>query len=462
MIWASLYRTRIWFLASFTFCLLSANEVFAVHPAYVCGQKLRQIFIKVSAIAEQELLHSREWGFSRAQEALMKEAAADQSLKASERAEKLWQTLTTERLKNAGAVTRFFMRAPHRTTRNQNSIYSKTLGRLISRFAGPHYNPILNRTSRRFMDSDLPETMVVDIHEWAHALDRNISPLWIPILAKAWAWDIFSVFLKTPIPPAVRFRMESFAIGAQWEFVHRMPTDLRQALVQEIKARSQSLPVEVLAYKEATRNLLKFSFAAIAKRLTPEQMEIWENPFSLTEYAMNSEQISTAFDRENLRIGFGMLLLQNKAQTKIPFVDYISPEERDEFIKLERAMIETKKTALICEKKSKKSYIQQLLISITQDIALASLENAALSKTNFVRAMQPTHGYSWNQLFKKHYAWGRFRKFLAYETLVAYSINLGLIYAWQANWIGKPVMYVPPFAHDLNFMFLQALKLFGL
>lgn len=57
-------------------------------------------------------------------------------------------------------------------------------------------------------------------------MDRNTQPHWSYLFLLVRTYDLFSLFFPSRLSPLVTYRMESPALGAQWEFVSRIPSSV--------------------------------------------------------------------------------------------------------------------------------------------------------------------------------------------------------------------------------------------
>lgn len=188
---------------------------------------------KAATVLEQKLTARDPWEFTPEQETKFALAANDTGVPENERLRNLYDAMIEARLENTNPASRWLMRSAIEDAIKQRSIYRHTFGRLFGTIAGPHYNPIFNRVYIPKKINPGIKELLIAFHEAEHAFHRNTSVM--PLITMPFTAKEIYMFLSTPIGPIARFRMESRAVGAQWEFVRRIPVERRLVLIKELK-----------------------------------------------------------------------------------------------------------------------------------------------------------------------------------------------------------------------------------
>jgi len=119
-----------------------------------------------------------------------------------------------------------------------DSLYSRTAGALLAKYAGPHYTPFLNRIGKASGELDETSESFVSLRLLEQAIQRNTKPA-------SMAWTFLRskealMALPTPATPLGKFNMEARAMGAQWEAASRMPLVERQKLLAKLKPEADA------------------------------------------------------------------------------------------------------------------------------------------------------------------------------------------------------------------------------
>lgn len=195
----------------------------------------KQWITRLAETAEKRWVARDPWTFTPEQEDRFRAVANDTSLPEEKKSRALFDELTKARLENVSPVSRRLIRRALDDALKQKSIYSQSLGNVLGMMGGPHYNPVFNRVYIPFKNTDSIADLLVAFHEIEHLFHRNTSPL----LALSLPFGIkdFMSIVGTPITPLVRYRMESRAMGAQWEMARRIPKERRLALIRELREK---------------------------------------------------------------------------------------------------------------------------------------------------------------------------------------------------------------------------------
>lgn len=215
----------------FSSTLLFAKDQESCSPLFE-GQFIKGRFYRR---LDRVLKVNESWEFTVAREEEFKAIYQDSSLTALEKHQRLFQSLITARLSGVNPVSAHFLESMVRDVFEQNSFYSRTVGRFLYRVAGPHYNPIANRIVMDPISGNDIRDLVIAMHEIQHGYDRNAKPFVRALEAYLQFYD-FLMILPTPSTPTAIYRAESQAIGAQWEFARRIPEDYRNPLIKALRA----------------------------------------------------------------------------------------------------------------------------------------------------------------------------------------------------------------------------------
>lgn len=436
----------------------------SLHAEENCGALTKKLSILEGALTKEA---RKEWNISKEWEDKIDEIFWNPKLSQQEKEKLFWNHLIAARLDQFGPIARRFIEATLKDAVENKSIYSATMGRILSRLAGPHYNPVFNRVGfKRPKITDFRH-MLVFFHELEHSAHRNSQPffnLWMLLRAK----ELF-MFVPTPATPLARFHMESRAVGAQWEAVKRIPLEVRLKLIQELHSDYPKLEPydEFLKFIALTKGLSDKQKKAIKKeisqaiqshldqtiKLWPEINEILKkqdiDPIlakaiigdlfqktimigklqegmsmpNLEEYtALLAKQISTlrydGFDPEQFRKDFeqsGLLekSFDNVVHLQKRFGDIaaklgLSPESQlDYFRRINNGLDDETWLAappmIRFKEHSFGDKVENLFEGVARNITITSLENAHLSKQQFIEKVMPVHGYALTNLLKSHY-----------------------------------------------------------
>lgn len=413
---------------------------------------------------------STAWKFSEEQERKFAEIFEREDLSDEKAYTLLVREIFKAQSENSARPTRFLMRAPLRDIYGRKSLYALTRGRLIALTFGPHYNPVFNRVASTYRpedDSDLGRVIAgtLAIHEGAHAFDRNRRPIFTTLGTLGLVWDFKNVLIKTPITPLVRYRMETEAVGAQWELVRRLPKDVKGRLIVKLRSELNSFPV---AFMSAIRDRVEETTAEVIKlqrQYLNESRQFLETSESEAAIKIREDEnlmkdLREAFERadalkEKERLGEksldfifstfpGDLSEQlKKIREQHDEVDFMDKRLRDAHAQL------SKERQSWSRSRRWREDIRGALYKITLD----SLINSELSKEDFIRKQLPTHGYDQDSLLKYHYRFSQKDALLLYIALFTISSNTAtqnMMLTLDPS--ARTEVYVESFSPDIRLM----------
>jgi hypothetical protein len=351
-----------------------------------------------------KIVKVEEWAFTKEQEAEFDAIAGNDLIPPEKRIEDLYRGLVAARINQLSPASQAMAKLMARDALTQKSIYSRSLGWLVRKLMGPHYNPIFNRTAISIRDSNNPtpnETLLA-IHEVEHGIHRNTAPLTFVAGFPVMALETFS-FFRTPASPLFLRHVEARAVGAQWELVSRVPKAIRDQIVFELErgpGRLKDTEEDELNSLD-TDSMIRNIFAA-------EKVSGNEDPQFLEKKAIQvlGKFIATKSASDKKKILKKYTAVKEPWQGNLPF------ELNAEFKQRIRREV----------------YSQQLgsIGRSTEQVFLASLKNASLSKEDFVAQLSPTHGYTLRQLIGSHYSLLGFRYLLLIDGMTK-LLNLYVI-----------------------------------
>ncbi|MCB9063006.1 MAG: hypothetical protein H6622_15900 [Halobacteriovoraceae bacterium] len=173
----------------------------------------------------------KEWNISKSTELLIKENFSE-DFEDELQYKLLFDFLVKERNLDMGPWGQRFMKKVIQEALETDSEFMKNIGiKTLNDFNGPFYDQLKNRVAING-EGEGVERLNAAIHELEHAFDRNSN------FKRFFFYDIFNIlnalsFIKMPIASILHTRIESQAIGAQWEFVSRIPQTHRQKLIEK-------------------------------------------------------------------------------------------------------------------------------------------------------------------------------------------------------------------------------------
>ncbi|MBT3984327.1 MAG: hypothetical protein HOE90_23430 [Bacteriovoracaceae bacterium] len=205
--------------------------------------------IEVATTLDRYAIYFKKWNIGAEAGSKIDEVFQNSLIPNDNKVEKVFEILIKDRLSSLNFISRRLME------RALNSAFDPAAVDLLSH-GGAHYDPFKNLLHFPWTESRKVEDLIVAIHEIEHAFDRNTNPL-------LWAQGTVFLFLKgvkvMPSNPALTLifrRMETRAIGAQWELVRKLPPSLRQDLIAEISSRRITNSAAYLAKESLKRATL--------------------------------------------------------------------------------------------------------------------------------------------------------------------------------------------------------------
>jgi hypothetical protein len=412
-------------------------------PAPAAQGPCARAWEKIAQNAEKHLGSPAPWKISAQAEAEIEEIWKRSGLIRRDRLRATADILLREREKAMNPVSAFFFRGAVRSSLEQNSLYDKTLGRLIGFVAGPHYNPVFNRIHNPFRAADegIIETLV-RMHELDHAADRNrLFPVWLLGMKATVAEYSNFIWFRTPFGAMFRHWVEAKAIGAQWETVRRIPREVRAQYMEEVARFKTEFLRRPIFLDEHEAFLLRHIVSKgraqhflDAMKPLPATLPNWmPRPprFYLTEeLSFDSKSVSRLTKPEQ------QLTKQQRRYARKFFAQAMK-----DFLE-ERKPLEEVQATWTREEMEKGHELQKYYNAVVgaprshplrypmADLAEASLKYADLPKDEFIRKLQEIHGYTFRKLVSSH-VWGptAYKKFL-----LGISSPLILFVLYDANY----------------------------
>lgn len=397
-------------------------------------QKLDQIITPV-----------QPWNISQEDEDAISRIFSEVTQSEEQRFERAYSLLVGARIKQLNPVSRFFVRGAVEDSLKQNSIYSKTIGALALKYFGPHYNPIFNRTATYVRPSAgiTPLDSIMAVHETEHLLHRNTNPIFWMAAIKVAAFETLSVIIRTPALVAIRRRQEVRAIGAQWELARLIPTEVREKLLQDWRyEKSHVSHVERLWVR-----------ALIKSGILQRAISIMERGLSLETTGLNSDSSRRGLEEtlvarivggRNLTNWYGPFASRARNRidsTELAYIEGIWREGsgfgplRAEMNSYLGSRSETEILNDEGIEQAQVRHLQGLISDLRYDnkfsdaldqIYGATLENAGLSKDQFIERLSVVHGYTMENINYRHYTTPArtYILFVSYATVLLSMIGL--------------------------------------
>lgn len=468
---------------AFLFLFLASHETFAKPlknlnlPFPLC----RTWVSEFSSFAKEPKRAVKEWQLPEASEKKIESIFKNREFSDLEKFEKSFDELWTARIATSPFLTRFLMKKPLQTIKNQNSIYRKFMTKLGIFKNGAHYHPIFNRIANdQTMTSGAPEFLVLS-HELGHALHRNHTPYEFFALIMFFR-EIFNVIMPSVALPHLTFRMESFAIGAQYEYVRRIPKSVRRQLIQKHKNRI----LQASALSPSDENLIQaidnsglitrisdlfFDRKSLMKRKPEDLSNLAKLIVFGNQDSNRLENIdrlkklagSVKYGRDNAdelyltKISEEILLNGLKNREKIYA---IWPELRDISSSNHPLFTSAKDTKVfhthlrnqLANLKGSPDY--SILENRYNEIFIQSLTHAELSKEEFIKKLRPYHGYDIESLNLAFNRVGPIRVFAL--TVVLFSLPEAI----QKLAAGEILPYQISHSYDFNLIMQVFQRLF--
>ncbi len=362
------------------------------------------------------------WNISQQDEETITNVFSDASLSEEQRFERAYSLLVGARIKQLNSVSRFFSRGAVEDSLKQNSIYSKTIGALVLKYYGPHYNPIFNRTATYVRPSAgiTPLDSIMAVHETEHLLHRNTNPIFWMAAIKVAAFETLSLFIRTPILVAIRRRQEVRAIGAQWELARLIPAEVRKKLLQDWRyEKSHISHVERLWVRALIKSgILQRAISILERGLNLEAAGLKSNSSRLGLEETLVARIVSGRNLTNWYSPFAARARDRIDTTELAYIEGIW-REGIEFEPLKAEMDSYlgshSETEILNDngiEQTQIRHLQGLVSDLRYDskfsdaldqIYGATLENAGLSKDQFIERLSAIHGYTMENIKYRHY-----------------------------------------------------------
>lgn len=464
------------------------------------NDQVRSWFGDARDYMDHHISQIKPWKFDPEDEQAIEAIFQDPHLSDEAKFEQAFYAIVEARLKQLNPVSRFFARRGARDALRQRSIYSRTLGRVLLFFMGPHYNPILNRTSTHAHRQwgATPLDALISLHEAEHLVHRNTNPVFWAITLKVRVTELFMTLIKTPASiPLVR-RSEVHAMGAQWEFVRLIPPDVRERLLQEAEeqpifqiSNKENLLLHALlktgVFKQFTDILRKglainedadqpstsytntIRHIAIHEALAlsptnPRRLDLTTVPLNSHREALEDTALRAFFGlaKKNWFKTFSQLSHGRISHEDLAFVrgvfkkgvnyppvkhiltDYLDENDEADILgstELNQSLIARAHTLF-----THRRYPRHLLSELNT-IYLNSLRHADAPKEEFVRRLSVSHNYTLDRLSQQHYQ-NNFRTLLLFSSLLGLALALegpnhtGFIFAHDLRWITELLWYL--------------------
>ncbi len=384
----------------------------------------------------------------------------------AEKLEMLYQEITKIRIKTKNKISKQQIESVLKTVNSNTNWYEKTLGKLLEKGAGPHYNPIFNRTSiggfKNENDQHLDKVMtMIRMHEIEHAVHRNFNPLFFLVSLKIRVTEMLMYF-KTPLSPVIISHMERRAIGSQWEMVKRLPKEKIDELINESKAyednmintakekifsniiNNQAHAWFMAKYFEIQMNLSNHSNkdADISQHLSDMIAIFMRNkPKNLkSESDLVLKEATRILTKDELRIFKVMVKFgaENHPES-IPhhISEYRIAKETDSEFK---ELLQSKINSLSLGKILNETQILKLKMN---GIFLKSLEHHKLTKEEFIFKMLKHHGYDFKNLYAGHYNFSGFLPTMLFYDMISKMTMI-------SRYPNHEVLFI---AHDFQFIY---------
>lgn len=384
----------------------------------------------------------------------------------AENLELIYQEITKIRIRNKNAISKQQIISVLKSVNSKSNWYENTIGYLIENGAGPHYNPVFNRTSMGRLKSNSDQHIekvikMIQMHEVEHAVHRSFNPLFFLVGLKVRITEMLMLF-KTPISPVVVHHMERRAIGSQWELAKRIPRDKIEALLSECKNYEKDMVFKkqeqifediynnptaewfISKYFEILLSITKetiieptlsnhlLDMISIFLKNEPKELK---NEINLVMKEARNHLTKEEFQVFNFIIKFGA----QKTSKNLPhhIVNYkISNEARLEFSDLLRSKIKLMSNRDLLSD-------SELINLRMNTIFLKSLENHHLTKEEFIQVMLKYHGYDYKSLYSNHYNFTGFLPTMMFYDMIS---KLTII----SRYPNQEVLFM---AHDLQFIY---------
>ncbi len=344
------------------------------------------------------LAPSGRWEFDAATERQLAGIWSSPHLANSERIQAYYEAFVQARLRKMGPVSRAFALAATRDVIEQKSLYARLVKSTLGQRLGPHYNLVFNRISVPQKPTLQAIDLLAAFHEVDHAIMRNGNPGSTIIHIAAFKEELLMA-LPTPVTPMAVLRRESTAVGAQWEFMQRIPKAIREKWMTRLSGGGGGL-------EPLLERLAILRKSGVISRL-------YEN-----EIPRLSKQYGDKKAREILIEEILVALMDSKDNSaeliEVPKSTFSElPQVSLFYQELEQAALSL-------------ADVNELSARIL-DVFVNSLRRADLPKEEFIRQQSQNQGYVLEQLLKDHY-FGWWRKYLLVNAAL-----VGVFAAWSEN-----------------------------
>jgi hypothetical protein len=378
---------------------LSCEQLFTPEISAI-GQIRKNILNKYDV--DKKISDQKEWVLSPEAEEKLKNILVQNDANPTDtfndvQLEEFYWTLIDARLESISPLSRKFAEYAAKDALNQESWYGRTLGRALSGFAGPHYNPLVNRIGLPFKKAASDFSIidyVLGVHETEHLVHRNTSPkFFIPFMAIS-AYEMTMV-LRTPLTPLFVRRMETRAISAQWELAHRIPENIRNLLIEQIRDN------KISSFKDQEiKTILSSSSFERALVLFENLRAYWSGDDAKTRLVQVMYDPKSKEAKKALLTAASTRLNSADAEFLKSFIGdptlFITFEELQKEHTVEEGLLAEARRAVLRGKYGKHSEIYKTVV-------INTLKNASLTREEFVNQLGPRHGYNLDNIYKSFY-----------------------------------------------------------
>ncbi len=326
------------------------------------------------------LTQVKNWNLDTAVEKQLKLIWSNPHLSEQEKLLGYYEIFVNARLKDSNFVSRFFAKSPAKKSLRQTGIYPLIANPIAKALLfGPHYNPFFNRIALPDFNQRTISDLIVAFHEFDHALERNKNPLPFALLLAAVPKELWMA-IPTPLMPLSYLRIESTALGSQWEFMQRIPTQIRVRWLQLL-----STTVDTAELLNQFNQLVE---VGTVRRLYDKLLPDLKNKYGLNraEIILREQIVTSLFDA------------RNEKWLPVETPTSATPSDRN----FERFLTRTR-TAI------EKINSPGIMGDAIKDIAFKTLLHSFYTKQEFIKIQGEVQNYTATKLLKRHYtgAWRR-------------------------------------------------------
>jgi hypothetical protein len=409
--------------------LLAFPFSIAKAQAPICADLFIPKFSKIATVRnnilekfeiDKKISNQKEWQLSPEREEQLKNILLSQDKNPENfddsKLEEFYWALINARLESIPPVSRKLAEYAAKDALNQESWYGRTMGKSLSAFAGPHYNPLFNRVGLPFK-RNVNDYSIIDYvlgaHETEHLVHRNTSPkFFIPFLAVSSVE--MTMIMKTPFLPLFVRRMETRAISAQWEIAHRIPENIRNLLIEQIREnkissyKDQEIKtiLSSKAFEKATDILVHLKTYWAGDQAKTRLVEIMYDPKAKPTKAEMLAAATTKLNKEDQEF--------LKSFFEDPTL-FITLEDLQTSHEVDSDLMIVARRAVLKNKYGKHSEIYKTVV-------INTLKNASLSREEFVKQLGPAHGYNLDNIYKVHYRRTGVINYMIYLNTIVFTI----------------------------------------